>query len=504
MSKLPEISSPVSAKPSVSSTQGLTTLAEQSSMGLTTLVAPLQEAVTEKLFSGGSLASGSVETAPEAFADKLVRAAAHRAEIISQRREAARRYTSLRAASARQRRDAVLQKRDEEVLKKVELKRDRPRILRELALQRLRGALLLTIVQQAIRAKALADQLEVGRKDMATRRKHRRAAKMVQRCYRQKRTQRMWTKFSKYARLMKRHRLRMCFTIRCWRRAYAAGVVRDFLRATNKGAKLQRVVMTYTERVVLGQQLIRQYVEARRARMKILDQIYVQLEGIIIEEERRRIVARVHEIRNLLRARLEGKADARSSLSTQPARGKSFAEKVREEADKVELDLKYQRSKVQNLIEGHQERYELCCKYRKDTPTLMAEYDAFLKRDEAPSPQKRRPTTAPAALDQQPGGERKPSVKEIIRSSRAARAGKLKKGIEVQRGRAALTAAPPDPPPRVEPKRRRELLSWLLARRLRAWRRRVERRASRASRKGRSRYSRGSIDTAIPSVEINQ
>ena len=247
---------------------------------------------------------------------------------------------------------------------------------------------------------------------------------MVQRCYRQKRTQRMWTKFSKYARLMKRHRLRMCFTIRCWRRAYAAGVVRDFLRATNKGAKLQRVVMTYTERVVLGQQLIRQYVESRRARMKILDQIYVQLEGIIIEEERRRIVARVHEIRNLLRARLEGKADARSSLSTQPARGKSYAEKVREEADKVELDLKYQKKKVQNLIEGHQERYELCCKYRKDTPTLMAEYDAFLKRDEEPpSPQKRRPTTAPAALDQQllPSGERKPSVKEIIRSSRAAR-----------------------------------------------------------------------------------
>jgi hypothetical protein len=71
----------------------------------------------------------------------------------------------------------------------------------------------------------------------------------------------------------------------------------------------------------------------------------------------------------------------------------------------------------------------------------MAEYDAFLKRDEAPSPTKRRPTTAPAALDQQPGGERKMSVKEIIRSSRAARAGKLKKGIEVQRGRAALTAA---------------------------------------------------------------
>ena len=109
----------------------------------------------------------------------------------------------------------------------------------------------------------------------------------------------------------------------------------------------------------------------------------------------------------------------------------------------------------------------------------MAEYDAFLKRDDEPSPQKRRPTTAPAALDQQPG-ERKPSVKEIIRSSRAARAGKLKKGIEVQRGRAALSAPPPDPPPRVEPKRRRELLSWLLARRLRAWRRRMERRALRA------------------------
>ena len=360
MSKLPEIASPVSAKPSVSSTQGLTTLAEQSSMGLTTLVAPLQEAVTDKLFSG-SLESGSVETTPETFADKLVRAAAHRAEIISQRREAARRYTAVRAASARQRRDAVLQKRDEEVLHKVELKRDRPRILREQALQRLRGALLLTIVQQAIRAKALSDQLEIGRKDMAKRRRERRAAKMVQRCYRQKRTQRMWTKFSKYARLMKRHRLRMCFTIRCWRRAYAAGVVRDFLRATNKGAKLQRVVMTYTERVVLGQSLIRQYVYARRARMKILDQIYVQLEGIIIEEERRRIVARVHEIRKLLRHRLEGRADSRASLSTQPARGKSFAEKVMDEADKVELDLKYQKKKVQNLIEGHQERYELCC-----------------------------------------------------------------------------------------------------------------------------------------------
>ena len=90
-------------------------------MSLTTLVAPLQEAVTEKLFSG-SLESGSVEAAPEAFADKLVRAAAHRAEIISQRREAARRYTAVRAASARQRRDAVLQKRDEDVLRKVELK----------------------------------------------------------------------------------------------------------------------------------------------------------------------------------------------------------------------------------------------------------------------------------------------------------------------------------------------------------------------------------------------
>ena len=88
--------------------------------------------------------------------------------------------------------------------------------------------------------------------------------------------------------------------------------------------------------------------------MKILDQIYVQLEGIIIEEERRRIVARVHEIRKLLRARLEGRADARAAFSTQPARGKSFAEKVMDEADKVELDLKYQKKKVQNLIEGHQ------------------------------------------------------------------------------------------------------------------------------------------------------
>ena len=66
---------------------------------------------------------------------------------------------------------------------------------------------------------------------------------------------------------------------------------------------------------MLGQQLIRQYVYARRGRgwREILDQIYVQLEGIIIEEERRRIVARVHEIRNLLRARLEGGADSRAS-----------------------------------------------------------------------------------------------------------------------------------------------------------------------------------------------
>ena len=51
----------------------------------------------------------------------------------------------------------------------------------------------------------------------------------------------------------------------------------------------------------------------------------------------------------------------------------------------------------------------------------MAEYDAFLKRDEEPSPTKRRPTTAPAALDQQPGGERA-SVKEIIRLCARARA----------------------------------------------------------------------------------
>ena len=61
------------------------------------------------------------------------------------------------------------------------------------------------------------------------------------------------------------------------------------------------------------------------------------------------------------------------------------------------------------------------CKYRKDTPTLMAEYDAFLKRDEEPSPNKRRPTTAPAALDQT-GGERKPSVKKSS-APRAPRAG---------------------------------------------------------------------------------
>ena len=55
----------VSAKPSVSSTtQGLTTLAEQSSMGLTTLVAPLQEAVTEKLFSGWSPAPSRQRPSP--------------------------------------------------------------------------------------------------------------------------------------------------------------------------------------------------------------------------------------------------------------------------------------------------------------------------------------------------------------------------------------------------------------------------------------------------------
>ena len=69
----------------------------------------------------------------------------------------------------------------------------------------------------------------------------------------------------------------------------------------------------------------------------------------------------------------------------------------------------------------------LCCgNIRKDTPTLMAEYDAFLKRDAEydaflQPATKRRPTTAPAALDQQPGGERKPSVKEIIRSRARAR-----------------------------------------------------------------------------------
>ena len=86
---------------------------------------------------------------PEAFADKTGASRSHRAEIISQRREAARRYTAVRAASARQRRDAVRKSGNKEVLEKVELKRDRPRILREQALQRLRGALLLTIVQQA-------------------------------------------------------------------------------------------------------------------------------------------------------------------------------------------------------------------------------------------------------------------------------------------------------------------------------------------------------------------
>ena len=101
--------------------------------------------------------------------------------------------------------------------------------------------------------------------------------------------------------------------------------------------------------------------------MKILDSIYVQLEGIIKQEERRSIVQRVHEIRKLLRARLEGRADARAALSTQPGRGKSFAEKVMDEADKVELDLKYQKKKVQNLIEGHQDALCRCveiCKYQ--------------------------------------------------------------------------------------------------------------------------------------------
>ena len=71
----------------------------------------------------------------------------------------------------------------------------------------------------------------------------------------------------------------------------------------------------------------------------------MQLEGIIIEEERRRIVARVHEIRKLLRARLEGRAESRAS-SGATRRGKSFAKKVMDEADKVELDLKYQKKKV--------------------------------------------------------------------------------------------------------------------------------------------------------------
>ena len=140
MSKLPEIASPgVSAKPSVSSTtQGLTTLAEQSSMGLTTLVAPLQEAVTEKLFSG-SLESGSAETTP---GDLRRQTSESRRSPSRDHLPAARGGATVyccRAASARQRRDAVLQKPDEEVLRKVELKRDRPRILREQALQRLRG-----------------------------------------------------------------------------------------------------------------------------------------------------------------------------------------------------------------------------------------------------------------------------------------------------------------------------------------------------------------------------
>ena len=54
--------------------------------------------------------------------------------------------------------------------------------------------------------------------------------------------------------------------------------------------------------------------------MKILDQIYVQLEGIIIEEERRRIVARVHEIRNLFTSEVGRRGRRRASLSAcQPA-----------------------------------------------------------------------------------------------------------------------------------------------------------------------------------------
>ena len=486
MSKLPELSSPgaVGAQPSLTTSMG-----EQSSMGLSTFVAPLQDAVADALFGGGpSLASASLDTTPATtpaadmpHADKLLRAATHRAKVLQRRRREARAYNLRKAEAARGRREAFEKDYEERVLQKVRFKAEKPRILRELALQRLRRALLLTIMTQATRATILERKLELGRKNIAVRRKRQACALVVQRAFRLRRTQHMWTQFSKYVRLMKRQRIRLVVHLRCWRRAYAAEVVRDFLRVTANSSRLQRIVLTFTERVMLGQSLARKWFAARKARIEVLNRIYVEAEALQMEEERKATLARLDRIRTLLRQRLEKKSMSKKpTLSMKPTRDRSLAEKIKDAVDKCEASLRFQRNKVTNLIEGHQERYELCCANRLETTELMADYDRFLSGEAAPGSPQQRPTTAPAVFSREEPALRKPSVKEIIRDSRASRAGRVKQEVGVKINRAELSAPPP-PPPRCAAKRRKELLAALLARRLQAWRRRIERRASRAS-----------------------
>ncbi|KAH8071474.1 hypothetical protein JL721_4454 [Aureococcus anophagefferens] len=436
-------------------------------------------------------------------------------ESLRQVQLAATRVEERKMEQAR-RRDAARFKREENtklerkrLMAALEERRTRADRAEAAAKRQLRATLWLALLHGGCFARASGRGLGAGRKRIAARRWQHAAVAVVQRLYRARAARLTWHRFARYARLMRKQRLRMCLHVRCFKRWHAMNVVNNFLLMfAHDASKLQMLVMRFTTKVSLCQALARRHIAFNRARIAALGHLWHAAEASAMQAEVREVNEKLAAARAELRAKLE-RLDRRG-------RGMAAADGDEGEGPPVPLrssspyKCRYKDDLLQDMLARHREKYDAACEQRKAVTVLAAlvDRDDVRRKTLVAATGDARPHTAPGDLGHHhhaqllgPSEDAPPGRASLRRAS--SQGTTLKKKDSMKKG--ALTMAPPKAVeylPKIAHAVRHHLLAALLIKRKRAWLRRGDpsrRPASRASRASRSSY--GDFDDDGADVE---
>ena len=330
-----------------------------------------------------------------------------RAQVASQKREELKRKQVVRQATAQRRRAEIEKAERNKRLAALEERSTRSDRIEQASQMLLRRTLWLALATGGAFATWTGRALTRMRHARAASQWQHAAAGVIQRLYQRMRARQLWRKYAKFAFYIKKHRLRICLHIRCFRRWHAMNVVNNFLLMySHDNNKLQMIVMRFTTKVYYCQEMARRWLAINRARVAVLAHIFHQVEHEAMQREVKEVNERLAAARAELQVKLQRldrqgrglKADDDGAdgppvpLSPRAAREKrrkkrkqkkdasSSHARILAESEQFAHKFRYKDDILQNMLDDHKRKYDSAVDARRTVTVLAALVDSDVER----------------------------------------------------------------------------------------------------------------------------